>query len=628
MTYEDALIIINHEKQQIIDDLQESEKKIKAAIIIDPAKSAYFRQEIRNAISNAENTLKAAQTDCIKLYNDAETYLNTFGEFDFFYDNGEIENELKSLYLDVARTLSRTAIVLANTELLESDKKTIIFINLDYVVDIAKGQGLGAGYRKKQITYRGLDNTPIDQLDFKKQIDVRETHCYLDSNGKQLATSTDKQETVTYMTSKIYKLLGQVEKRYIEIDIKHLRENQYQKVVRSKDANGKNQMIVTRGINPNDFLIKDTFVRHFDHLKGAVDKCKIIISGHGGSENSCIASDHQNKNKEIRHYSFNISDISSFLGVNINKACGTSVFSLDNPLPISFMSCQSAGLRAFEDRNENEIDLSNTMAGRLLIDLAGLPDPIYARVKARTTSVASLKTKIRSDVVTVTNLSADVIDDSKKEINKTIVGTPQIRRGLDGVENGKLSAFYDHTKKSDPKAYGKGYGFQGKDYRVKGYKYVFYYERDLLGNPKIKVADLSDNSNVDPVFEVNKDRLIQYIFGLAYYVYEQHGGVKFFGGIKKVENIPADVKRKKSAILKYLYDIEMSKSRLEMVTILTRMSREPDIIKNLGVKIFHVEKTRTVKLIEKLIVIVNNPDPRQNLLPLADLDNKNLGLRI
>jgi hypothetical protein len=625
MTYEEASEIINLERNQIISDLKTSEAKIKAAIKIDPATSAFIRQQITKAISTAENTLKVAQTDCSKLYNNAEIYLNTLGEYDFFYDNGEIENDLRSLYLEDARTKSRMAQVFAETELLESDKKTIIFINLDYVVDSANGMGLGVGYRKKQITYRGLDNTPIDQLDFKKQIDVRETHYYLDSNGKQLATSTDKQETVTYMTSKIYKLLGQVEKRYIEIDIKHLRENQYQKVVRSKDANGKNQMIVTRGINPNDFLIKDTFVRHFDHLKGAVDKCKIIISGHGGSENSYIASDHQNKNKEIRHYSFNISDISSFLGVNINKACGTSVFSLDNPLPISFMSCQSAGLRAFEDRNQNEIDLSNTMAGRLLIDLAGLPDPIYARVKARTTSVASLKTKIRSDVVTVTNLSADVIDDPKKEINKTIVGTPQIRRGLDGVENGKLSAFYNHTNNSDPKAYGKGYGFQGKDYRVKGYKYVFYYERDLLGNPKIKVADLSDNSNVDPVFEVNKDRLIQYIFGLAYYVYEQHGGVKFFGGIKKVENIPADVQRKKSAILKYLYDIEMSQSRFEIVTILTRMSREPDIIKNLGVKIFHVEKTRTVKLIEQLIVIFK--EPQQKLLPLANLDNKNLGLR-
>ena len=371
-----------------------------------------------------------------------------------------------------------------------------------------------------------------------------------------------------------------------------------------------------------------SFVRHFDHLKGAVDKCKIIISGHGSSEISYIASDHQNKNKDITKYTFNISDISSFLGVNINKACGTSVFSLDNPLPISFMSCQSAGLRAFEDRNEDKIDLANTMAGRLLKDLAGLPDPIYARVKARTTSVASLKTKIRSDVVTVTNLSADVIDDSKKEINKKIVGTPQIRRGLAGVENGKLKAFYEHTIESDPKAYGNDYGFQGKDYRVKGYKYVFYYERDLLGNPKFKVADLSDNSNVDQVFEVNKDRLIQYIFGLAYYVYEQHGGVKFFVGAKKKVNIPDDVKRKKSAILKYLYDIEMSKSKTEMVNILGRMSLERDIIKNLGVKIFHVEKTRTVKLIEKLIVILNSPDPRQNLLPLADLDNKNLGLRI
>ena len=70
----------------------------------------------------------------------------------------------------------------------------------------------------------------------------------------------------------------------------------------------------------------------------------------------------------------------------------------------------------------------------------------------------------------------------------------------------------------------------------------------------------------------------------------------------------------------------MSESKIEMVHILGRMSREPDIIKNLGVKIFHVEKTRTVKLIEKLIVILNSP--QQNLLPLADLDNKNLGLRI
>ena len=259
MTYEDALIIINYEKQQIIDDLQESEKKIKAAIIIDPAKSAYFRLEIRNAISNAENTLKAAQTDCIKLYNDAVTYLNTLGEFDFFYDNGEIENELKSLYLDVARTLSRTAIVLANTELLESDKKTIIFINLDYVVDIASKQGLGAGYRKKQITYRGLNNTPIDQINFEKPIDVTETRHYFDSKGIRQAKSITKKETVTYMTSKIYKLLGQVEKRYIEIDIKHLKENQYKKVVRSIDANGKNQAIVTEGINSYDFEIKDTF---------------------------------------------------------------------------------------------------------------------------------------------------------------------------------------------------------------------------------------------------------------------------------------------------------------------------------------------------------------------------------
>ena len=626
MTYEDALIIINHEKQQIIDDLQESEKKIKAAIIIDPAKSAYFRQEIRNAISNAENTLKAAQIDCIKLYNDAETYLNTFGEFDFFYDSGEIENELKSLYLDVARTLSRTAIVLANTELLESDKKTIIFINLDYVVDIASGKGLGAGYRQKQETYRGLDKTPVGPpLEFSKLIDVEEIHTYFDPKGNRVTKKTDKKELVIYMVSKIYKLLGQVEKRYIEIDIKHLKENQYQKVVRSKDAKGNNQKIVTRGKSSDDFLIKDKIVQHFDHLKGAADKCKIIISGHGFSENSHISSDYQNKNKDIINYKFTISDISHFLRVNINHACGNLVFTVDNPLAISFMSCQSAGLNAFKDRKEAEIDLANTMAGRLLNSLASQPNPIYARVKARTTNVLSIKEKERSDVVTVENLSADVLDDPLKTISKTIVGTQQRRRGLGGVKTGKLSAFYNHTITSDSKAYALGWGVQGKDNRVKGYKYVFYYERDLSGNPKMRVVDLSDNLNVDPVFEVNKDRLIQYIFGLAYYVYEQHGGVKFFGGIKKVENIPVDVKRKKGAILKYLYDIEMSKSRSDIVAILTRMSREPDIIKNLGVKIFHVEKTRTVKLIEQLIVIFK--EPQQQLLPLADLDNKNLGLR-
>ena len=214
------------------------------------------------------------------------------------------------------------------------------------------------------------------------------------------------------------------------------------------------------------------------------------------------------------------------------------------------------------------------------------------------------------------------LDNPSQQEPKPIVGTSQVRRGLGGVnkKNSTLYAFYNDTTQNT-NAYGVGYGVQGKDFRVKGYKYAFYYVYEN-GDPKFKAVDLSDKSDVDPIFEVNKDRLIQYVYGLAYYVYEQHEGLTQQGGMKTDRLVERKVREKKNAILKYLYDIESASNRSEIVDALKRMTNDRAITANLNW--YGFGETRTVKLINMLKGEFTGP--QKGLLRLANLDNKNLGL--
>jgi hypothetical protein len=382
--------------------------------------------------------------------------------------------------------------------------------------------------------------------------------------------------------------------------------------------------------NSPDLLFKDDVIDDLKGLDTAADKCKLIISGHGDSEADSIQSDAEHDMSGLNRYDLKIEDLADFLKKNINHYCKPDTFSIDRPLPISLMCCQSAGLKAFENRTEDLISLQNTMAGKLLISLANAPLRIYAKVKARTTNVASVKSSPRADVVKAKNLSADSLDDPSQQVTKTIVGTSQIRRGLGGVKGTKLYAFYNDTllNTSTPNnrvalkdAYGVGYGVQGKKFRVKGYKYAFYYVYENATTPKFKAVDLSDKSEVDPIFEVNKDRLIQYVYGLAYYVYEQHEGLTQQKGIVTDRFVEPKVREKKSAVLKYLYNIELALNPAQIVDILTRMTIDPAITANLNW--YGFGETRTVKLIK--ILKAEFPGG-QNLLRLANLDNKNLGL--
>jgi hypothetical protein len=487
--------------------------------------------------------------------------------------------------------------------------------------DIHSEYGLQKGFKEKQVKYRGLNTNGVVPTEFKKKFQKREVVVREDidpitkikTRVLEFQGSTIDQE-ITYMTSRVYGLLGSQykEKKYVEISIHYTSLKDY----KEKDPTGKYYFSVDRS---PDLLFMNDLIDDLKGLDTAGDKCKLIISGHGGSESDSIQSDAQHKMAGITAYNLKIEGLADFLQKNINHYCKPDFFSIDRPLPISLMCCQSAGLKAFENRPGNEISLENTMAGKLLISLKNAPLPIYAKIKARTTNVASVKSSSRADVVEAKNLSADSLDDPSQQ---TIVGTSQVRRGLGGVDNNStLYAFYKDTKRNT-NAYGRDYGVQGNDFRVKGYKYAFYYVYENGTTPKFKVVDLSGKSEVDPIFEVNKDRLIQYVYGLAYYVYEQHEGLTQQGGMETDRLVERKVREKKNAILKFLYDIESASNSAQIVRILNRMIIDPAITANLNW--YGFGETRTVKLI-KILKDKFNGSPTL-LLKLANLDNKNLGL--
>jgi hypothetical protein len=597
----------------------------------------FVRNEITEALNNSTQAIDAGKKECELIFNSAREYVRSIEDLAYLFDQGEIAEVLSDYFSKALVELSKTE-ALVELYLVDVDKKMIIFINLDYTVDkraVSKTHNLGLqeGFKEKQLRYRGLKTDGVVAKEFKKTIVVRTFDPEFDPvTGKFIRWVRDSQprqnREIIYMTSRVYGLLGgqYKDKKYVEISIHHTSLKDY----RAMDPITQNKY---ESVDQSpDLFFKDDVIDDLKGLDTAADKCKLIISGHGDSEADSIQSDAEHDMAGLTRYNLNIEGFADFLKNNINKFSQPNTFSIDRPLPISLMCCQSAGLKAFENRNEAEISMSNTMAGKLLTSLANGPQPIYAKVKARTTNVASVKSSPRADVVEAKNLSADSLDDPSKQVTKTIVGTSQVRRGLGGVdeEGTKLYAFYKDTLKDTStrnnrkvlkNAYGVGYGVQGKDFRVKGYKYAFYYVYEN-GVPKFKAVDLSDKSDVDPIFEVNKDRLIQYVYGLAYYVYEQHDGLTQHRGMITDRFVGSKVREKKNAILKYLYDIELANNRGEIVNILTRMTNDRAITANLNW--YGFGETRTVKLIN--ILKGEFTGPQKGLLRLANLDNKNLGL--
>ena len=599
----------------------------------------FVRNEITEALNNSTQAIDAGKKECELIFNSAREYVRSIEDLASLFDLGKNIAEVLSDYFSKALVeLSKTE-ALVELYLVDVDKKMIIFINLDYTVDKravkpngSKYLGLQEGFKEKQVRYRGLKTDGVVAKEFKKTIEVRTFDPKFDpATGKVIDLVRDSQprqnREIIYMTSRVYGLLGgqYKDKKYVEISIHHISLKNF-----SQEDPITRKLYLSVDNSP-DLLFKDDVIDDLKGLDTAADKCKLIISGHGDSEADYIQSDAENNMSGLNRYDLKIEDLADFLKKNINNFSQPNTFSIDRPLPISLMCCQSAGLKAFENRNEDEISMSNTMAGKLLTSLANGPQPIYAKVKARTTNVSSVKSSPRADVVEAKNLSADSLDDPSKQVTKTIVGTPQARRGLGGVneEGTKLYAFYKDTlkdtstrdnRKALKNAYGAGHGVQGKKFRVKGYKYAFYYVYEN-GVPKFKAVDLSDKSDVDPIFEVNKDRLIQYVYGLAYYVYEQHDGLTQHRGMITDSFVGSKVREKKNAILKYLYDIELANNRGEIVNILTRMTNDRAITANLNW--YGFGETRTVRLINILKDKFTGP---QVLLKLANLDTKNLGL--
>ena len=590
----------------------------------------FVRNEITEALNNSTQAIDAGKKECELIFNSAREYVRSIEDLAYLFDQGEIAEVLSDYFSKALVELSKTE-ALVELYIVNVDKKMIIFINLDYTVDKravkpngSKYLGLQEGFKEKQVRYRGLKTDGVVAKEFKKKFQKREVVVREDidpitkikTRVVEFQGPTIDQE-ITYMTSRVYGLLGSQykEKKYVEISIHYTSLKDY----KEKDPTGKYYYSVDRS---PDLLFKDDVIDDLKGLDTAADKCKLIISGHGDSEADSIQSDAEHDMSGLNRYDLKIEGLADFLQKNINHYCKPDFFSIDRPLPISLMCCQSAGLKAFENRPENEISLENTMAGKLLISLKNAPLPIYAKVKARTTNVASVKSSPRADVVESKKLSAVSLDNPSQQEPKPIVGTSQVRRGLGGVnkKNSTLYAFYNDTTQNT-NAYGVGYGVQGKDFRVKGYKYAFYYVYEN-GVPKFKAVDLSDKSDVDPIFEVNKDRLIQYVYGLAYYVYEQHEGLTQQGGMKIDRLVERKVREKKNAILKYLYDIELANNRGEIVNILTRMTNDRAITANLNW--YGFGETRTVKLIN--ILKGEFTGPQKGLLDLANLDNKNLGL--
>ncbi|OGT67349.1 MAG: hypothetical protein A3J38_07925 [Gammaproteobacteria bacterium RIFCSPHIGHO2_12_FULL_45_9] len=353
----------------------------------------------------------------------------------------------------------------------------IIFINFDQPKgSTPEGLGLGVGYRKKMEKYRGVGTTPIE----------------IRRNGDF--------EVATYIMNE------DPTKRYIQISV----------------------------LDQQDFL---NDAPEFQYLTPG---SKIIAAGHGLFESISILTDAEagcriksfgtgmfaGKGEDARPIP--IKDLARFIVTNIKKHSPYKFTTLENPLKMSIFFCQAAGLISDyniiqkEDKTlvsqygRTPVSLANTMAGRLLHDLRQVDGecPVLAVIKARTTTVISVNVPTIAEPLSLSetaspySLSGTYRCQNIYGVPATgaLHGTPQFHRGQDIFDPSQL-------KKIEFEYYSlhKQAGFQGHDHRIHGYKRKFQWGPD----GQMQVTDVSDNSAVDPFFEIQKDRVLQYLFYLA-----------------------------------------------------------------------------------------------------------------
>ena len=457
----------------------------------------------------------------------------------------QLEGEVLDL-IDQARGAIPDAVARADAMISSGYVDTLIFINLDYVRGNVGGYGLGVGFRKKAENYRRVAGAP---------------------------TTTTLRNGVRVDT---YKMLGDVNKRYIEI---HLWKPQ--------DLNAD--------------------IPEFQYL---TPNSKLMISGHGWYETGDIQTDAQGRNPARQTYNHAIADIAAFLARNIKDHTPYQFDSPTKTIKTSLFCCCSAGLDAGGNVTQNaagelrgehgRVDLKNTMAGRLMTRLKNAEPgfPVYAVVKARTTPVASVKCDIRTK--------------PKKSGGLVTHGTHQTHRGQDFVPS-NVKALFEGGADAHP--YITGYGFQGKTSRMPGYKRKFKW--NPTGTAMV-VTDVADNSVVDPLFEIQKDRVIQYLIGTAFHVQNRDSDAAY-----------GEVKR--GGLLDYATTVEQAEDLPAILVALNQAALDPFVNRHMTVAnnkftkwLYNTNKaTRTRQIIDWLInSLTTHPN---KLLPSPNWSKRYLG---
>lgn len=356
--------------------------------------------------------------------------------------------------------------------------------------------------------------------------------------------------------------------------------------------NNKNKHYIEIHIE-NHYQLAQEDIKEFEYLNL---NSKLVISGHGGYEAAAVETDGKDNDKDRKD--IKITKLCSFIKNNI-KNNQEKFDSYLNPLKISFLSCVSAGMDLDKITKTEDIDLAKTMAGQLLIGLK--QEGIYAAIKARTTSVATVKTAIRSGPVASTDshISTDRV---KPKINRLLDGTPQKHRGIDfvpaNIKTKKGIRSHDYTDK---------FGFQGRQQRMPGYKYLFKW--DATG--KMNVTDIADGNVVNPFFEIQKDRVIQYLYGAAYHVGD---GI----GMKHSAS-------KRKEIIDIAYAIEKTSDVDELKTAVRAAGQNQAVNRHVAM-IPSDKDTRTRKILDWILNhLTTNPD---TLLPAPNWNQRKLGLNI
>lgn len=290
------------------------------------------------------------------------------------------------------------------------------------------------------------------------------------------------------------------------------------------------------GATPPDLL--DAFGR-------LTEQSKVVFLGHGSAESEGVETEGAAKDDEPRAVLFR--ETFKRFGSEIHQRTKGRFASPTGPqLDVTLYSCQGAATLSYERSsgerltvksgvlqraNGTVVDARITMAGQLMEALRS--GGVHARVKAKATTIIS-----------PTRFDVQIDDDAAgKTIN--VFASKQERRGAGLVRKGRdgrdyvpadlaVAAAWRRKDDNGPsvntfrqvnpnaKAYENAPHvtehdfvakavFQGSVQRRHGYKRVFTWRADGT----LRCIDIADGTDVDFIFETNKDRAIWFIIGTA-----------------------------------------------------------------------------------------------------------------